>query len=568
VSPSSLPCPYCLVTLRIRDRKLIGRQVDCPDCNSPILVVADGPTQITLQKVEATPHDDPTNESQTKNGTQTARPLVGRREWGGQEIDTSPSDAASPSAEPTRWQRQLAVLMSPVGIFWSVAAVVSIALLSVVWTSGGPDSPITQVDFPGEADGKSVDSDRGASGSPDSTDAHGNDAVALDDSQSRLQRLGRRIVSFVDEHDRYPASPVTAARVPERERFGWMAELAVEFQNQAGWQPQWDQSWRDPLNDRFIRRSIPEFQNPTAGRLTSPDGYPASHFVGIAGVGRDGPGLAVDHPRAGMFGARRVTRVEDIQDGQANTMMVAGVTSGFGGWAASGSATMRPLTREPYVNGPDGFGTGQKEGMLVLMADGSVRFCSVQTDPRIFRRMAAIADGFPLDPNVPGEPGDAAGGSGLQPLPDENRAGKPGGPADPPKAKPDVKPPAPAVAERPKPIEWNFLPVEAPVPPKKIDVAALLSQKILKYEQTRAAPFRDVFRELEEMIGVPIRVDEQQLGAVVDVLDKPVSLKKMQKTTVGEILQALVKQAGLAFIIESDGIRIQPTSPGSDGPGS
>jgi len=156
--------------------------------------------------------------------------------------------------------------------------------------------------------------------------------------------------------------------------------------------------------------------------------------------------------------------------------------------------------------------------------------------------MAAMADGFPLDVKVPGEPGDP------QPIT------QPKHPDDPiAKANGDERVPQPNVEH----IALVEPPVVAPVPPRVIDIAALLSQKILGYERQQAAPFRVVLREIEEMVGVPIRIDEQQLGAAADQLEKPITVKKLEETTVGAILQAVVEQAGLAFVVERDGIRIQ-----------
>ncbi len=51
---------------------------------------------------------------------------------------------------------------------------------------------------------------------------------------------------------------------------------------------------------------------------------------------------------------------------------------------------MRPLTQRPYVNGPDGFGSGQPGGMLAGMADGSVRFISKDVDPGVIEQLATI----------------------------------------------------------------------------------------------------------------------------------------------------------------------------------
>ena len=187
------------------------------------------------------------------------------------------------------------------------------------------------------------------------------------------------------------------------------------------------ESWSSPRNDRFVRQQIPEFLNPSLEVRVSARNYPATHFVGVAGVGEDAADLPAGDPRAGVFGNSRPTRLEDIHDGASNTLMVLGVTSELGSWAAGGTATVRPLTREPYVNGPDGFGTGLTDRMMVLKADGSVAEMSATTDPRIFRRMAAIADGLPLDPKIPGEPGDHSRHPVEQPGPMASvRAGGPG----------------------------------------------------------------------------------------------------------------------------------------------
>src|SRR5262249_21127427 len=116
------------------------------------------------------------------------------------------------------------------------------------------------------------------------------------------------------------------------------------------------------------------------------------HFVGVAGVGSDAARLPASDPRAGIFSYDRATRWDDIRDGASNTWLVLGVRDHLGSWAAGGPSTVRGLTREPYVNGPDGFGTGQEDSMLVLMADGRVRTVSRQADPRILRSLAAMAD--------------------------------------------------------------------------------------------------------------------------------------------------------------------------------
>ena len=86
----------------------------------------------------------------------------------------------------------------------------------------------------------------------------------------------------------------------------------------------------------------------------------------------------------------RGSRPEDITRGASNTIAVLGVTERCGAWAAGGDGSVRALTQRPYVNGPDGFGSGQPDGMLAGMADGAVRFISKDVDPRVLEQLATI----------------------------------------------------------------------------------------------------------------------------------------------------------------------------------
>ena len=180
--------------------------------------------------------------------------------------------------------------------------------------------------------------------------------------------------------------------------------------------------------------------------------------------------------------------------------------------------------------------------MLVLMADGSVREVSKKTNPVIVRRMAAMADGFTLDPKLPGDPALKR-----------------------PKTKIDPPPP---VAGKVKPIpQIVHNPVRAKRPrvsppgvqPKKVDVAGALAQPILRFEQSSPQPFGVLLDELEEIAGVPIRYDKRLISGK---LDNRVALK-LENTTVKDILLALVGEVGLAYKVEADGLRIVDQPPKS-----
>lgn len=114
--------------------------------------------------------------------------------------------------------------------------------------------------------------------------------------------------------------------------------------------------------------------------------------------------------------------------------------------------------------------------------------------------------------------------------------------------------PAPAIekppADEPKPV--------APPAPAVLSaeaVEAKLGQKIVRFDQIKPAPFVKVLDTVEELAGVPIvwdldRVDDEQL-------QKPVTLQ-LKQTTVGEILDTLLKHVGLERSTVEGKIELRP----------
>jgi hypothetical protein len=409
----------------------------------------------------------------------------------------------------------------------AAAAIAVVVFLGVLRNSGNDDTATVPT-----ADANPASVPR----SPDAADRPVIDAPA-DSPDARLKQLADWMDRYVDAHGHYPPGTTAGSPLPVDQRLNWMAALAAEQVADGNLQPQWDRPWHDPLNDRFVRRRIDAFQNPAIAAVVGQDGYPAGHFVGMAGVGADAPELPLHHGRAGIFGFNRTTRIEDVRDGTAHTIMVAGVQPPLASWAAGGAATIRAFVREPYINGPDGFGTGQQDGMSVLMADGSVRFLSRDTDPVILRRMAAMADGLPLDPDVPGEPDSA----GLIPPP---LAGLP-----------PVPPNGGVIAARPGPDDQ---PIAVPLAPDLpvIDVDAALRQRIVSIEQLDPVPASRLLQQVAEMAGVTIDarsvLDDPKLA---ERLNAPVTLN-LADTTVRDILQSVLDQARLKFETADFGIRV------------
>ncbi|MCR4413789.1 MAG: DUF1559 domain-containing protein, partial [Thermoguttaceae bacterium] len=208
----------------------------------------------------------------------------------------------------------------------------------------------------------------------------------------------RRVLTGLEAHakaeGRFPPGAGGGALLPPSTRLSWIA-LALPYLGHREWRKELDPaySWNSPQNRSVAQRRLDTVVNPLIAQRMTEAGFPVTHYVGVAGVGPDAGDLPADDPRAGVFGFARAVRPDEIPDGASNTLALLGVSRDLGPWASGGRATVRALTRRPYVNGPDGFGSGQPDGMLAGMADGSVRFVSKDVDPAVLEQLATIRGG-------------------------------------------------------------------------------------------------------------------------------------------------------------------------------
>ena len=466
------PCPQCQSRLRLKDRSLIGTRWRCPECQSDLEIKDAGEG-----RVEASIAADSTQRANTAThrgiSPRTAAVLVAVTLVAG--IVMFVLWAPETATEPT------------------VAAPVDPA----------PEPPVAQQP-PAEPPALQ--------------------AGPVDPVDPQLRAIGSWLTNHHDKNGAFPPG-VMAGELPANERLGWLAQYREETEPTETVHAVPTHGWRDPANEPFVRRRAPSLLNPKVSAVASDDGFPASHFVGVAGVGADAAQLAKSHPRAGVFGIDRRTTRDDIKDGAANTLMVMGVEAHTPAWA-DGVNTVRGLPAEPYFGGPGNFGTGQTDGMHVLMADGSVKFLSKDTDPRLMRRMAAMADGLPLDANVPGEPADPA----TKSAPPEAVSGK-----------------MPAL---------NDTPITAEVTPesKGYDVEQGLALAVTKFELKTPVPLRTLLRQIVEMSALPIDLSQVQNDPR---LDQPISLD-LKDTTLRAILSAALTQAQLEFTGDAQGIHLLP----------
>jgi Protein of unknown function (DUF1559) len=563
-------CPHCSADLKTRDDHITASPVSCPECRKPIVITRD-----EFGNVAATVPLAPEKTGKSQKASALGKPAAA----------TAAKPQSTPIVRqervpPTPEQAPAAPRLSRTAMAWigaSALGVVTIAVAGIlVWPRGSQTTADTVQDSTAPAIGGANPIAAGNTGPasalpkrPDQTEDATRKASGRPTVVGRLTTLGQRIAEYQAKQGHFPSAAPGRDGLPPTERLSWLAQLVptVVLPNRPA--PSWTDSWRSPQNERFVRQQIPEFLNPSIAKVTGAENYPTTHFAGVAGVGADAADLPIDHPRAGIFGNARSTRLQDIRDGASNTLMVVGVTGDLGSWAAAGGPTVRALTREPYVNGPDRIGTGSPDRMLVLKADGSVQEFSAKTDPRILRRMAAMADGLPLDTKFPGEPGEKSPQrptADLTALLRKVQQGTGGTMVDEGAAKAGV-----AVARAPiaavRPAAKN--PAAAPAAPaRKIDVPTALAQRVRRFEQNKPVPLRSLLNDLEDLVTVPIRGDKQEIADLDDLMQTPISLQ-LENTTVAGMLEAVLAPAGLKYQVQPDAIQLhrlgaapgQPASP-------
>jgi hypothetical protein len=426
-------------------------------------------------------------------------------------------------------------LQSPLAVAWTAAVIITVTI--IVWMLRDYAESLRS---------------RGPRGNPvaDDGDEQRGEPPDLRTIEQQLEELAARIEAFQAEHGRFPEGRMASGGNDLESRFGWLAELEAAYPSTSrpGPTPRWDRGWQDPVNDGFVRRRLPAVINPSSPEQVGDDGFPTTHFVGVAGVGADGPTLPADHPRAGIFGYDRVTRPEDVADGLSNTIMIAGVQSQLGSWA-DGNSSIRPFVEAPYINGPDGFGTGQSDGMFVLMADGSVKFLSSDIDPVVMRRMTAMSDGFSLDPRLPGDPIDlepataiAADDPALDVEPEPVEVDVPEGPM--------INPQVAGIMEEP-------IDVPVAVAPVRAFIERSLAVSLIRFEQREPVELRLMLRTLEELIGSRFAWNVPDTAEWSDVLDRRVTIS-LENTTIEAVLSGVLASVGLTYRLEDEGIYIEP----------
>ncbi len=220
------------------------------------------------------------------------------------------------------------------------------------------------------------------------------EAARRTQSRNNLKMMGIGLHNYHDVNGRLPQGTHPNEKLKPNKRISWVASFLPYLDEQALSDAiDFDESWDDKANEMAASKQVRLLLHPSNPRTRDGDGNGVTHYVGIAGLGKDAAKLPVTNKRAGMFGFDRKTTFRDVTDGNSNTLMISEASKDFGPWISGGNATLRSLTKKPYINGPDGIGGPSPGGCQVLFGDGRVRFISEHIDPELFEGMSTIAGG-------------------------------------------------------------------------------------------------------------------------------------------------------------------------------
>ena len=210
------------------------------------------------------------------------------------------------------------------------------------------------------------------------------DQTGNQSTRKHLQALSVGLDHHYAEHDGYPVG----GRFDRNEagtirgQHGWMTFL-LPYVGEADLYREIDLSkpFDDPVNRNAMGKNVNIYFAGGGDRSRLGDGFSVSHFAGLGGEIDEGGTLA----HVGIFERDVGVKREEITDGLSNTLIIgelAGVYPPWGdpeNWRTIG----RGLNKD--VNG---FGSATGNGATFLLADGTVRFFSNKTDPRLLEKLS------------------------------------------------------------------------------------------------------------------------------------------------------------------------------------
>lgn len=219
------------------------------------------------------------------------------------------------------------------------------------------------------------------------------EAARRTQSMNNLRQIALALHNYHAAHDQFPEGTYPNMKLKVEQRLSWQVALLPNL-DLPRLEDEFDRekAWDAGKNADVAKTTLKVLLDPSTPPPKDAK-YGVTNYVGWGGVGKDAPTKEEVDEKVGAFGYNRATSLRDITDGTTSTIMVSEARDQFGPWAQGGTATIRALTKQPYVNGPDGIGSYHAGGFSAVFADGSVRFISDKTDPAVLEAMATIAGG-------------------------------------------------------------------------------------------------------------------------------------------------------------------------------
>jgi hypothetical protein len=267
-------------------------------------------------------------------------------------------------------------------------------------------------------------------------------------ARPRTNELAAALKAYVQQNKQFPRGTADRESPQERgnlptypdQRVSWLAEL-LPYLGQGEYRSLYSQinsksrSWREDENLVAAQTLVPPFLAGDYPEATWWRQFPNvnapvanTHFVGVAGVGMEAAEYAANDPgvakKLGVFGYDRITKVDDVKDGLANTIVAIQVPPTFNSpWLAGGGSTVRGVPEKDSIKPFVCVTYNGKRGTFAVMGDGKVRFLPETTSDADFQALCTISGGEEVDVKkvAPEVTGDAVG-SLAAPVPSSSAA--------------------------------------------------------------------------------------------------------------------------------------------------
>lgn len=193
----------------------------------------------------------------------------------------------------------------------------------------------------------------------------------------------------------FPKGCFGPGKVPE-ERLSWMVAL-LPYLEQSSLYEDFDLEDGYAGNREAADTRVRLFLCPAA--VTDATDSSATHYVALAGIGKDAAAQPAGASGNGFMGYDRVTSITMIKDGTSNTIALMETRHEPGSWARGGPSTLRGFDPHTTLQGDKALFGIHPEGINAAFADGSVRLIPYTTDLKVLAGAITIDGGEPPDLN-------------------------------------------------------------------------------------------------------------------------------------------------------------------------